>query len=83
MYRNLLDRRQVLEADHPHVLLTLHELAWTIALQGRWAAAESLYQQVLECRGRTLGDDHPDTETTRWALSELRQGRVAEACHLA
>lgn len=83
MYRHLLDLRQALEADHPHVLLTLHELAWTIARQGRWAEAESLYRHVVERRGRTLGDDHPDTEMTRWALSELLQGRIADASHLA
>jgi len=83
MYRHLLDLRQVLEADHPHVLLTQHELAWTIALQGRLTEAESLYRQVLERRGRTLGDDHPDTKTTWWALSELLQGRIADATHLA
>jgi tetratricopeptide (TPR) repeat protein len=83
MYRHLLDLRQGLETDHPHILLTLHELAWTIARQGRRAEAESLYRRVLERRGRTLGDDHPDTETTRWALSELLQGRIADADHLA
>ncbi|MCX4386467.1 tetratricopeptide repeat protein [Micromonospora peucetia] len=83
LYRNLLDLRQVLEADHPHVLLTLHELAWTIARQGRRAEAESIYRRVLERRSRTLGDDHPDTETTRWALSELRQGRIVDAVHPA
>jgi tetratricopeptide (TPR) repeat protein len=83
MYRHLLDLRQVLETDHPHVLLTLHELAWTIARQGRWTEAESLYRHVLERRGRTLGDDHPDTQTTRRALSELLQGRIVDAIHLA
>jgi tetratricopeptide (TPR) repeat protein len=83
MYRHLLDRRQVLEPDHPHVLLTLHELAWTIARQDRRTEAESLYQHVLRRRGRTLGDDHPDTETTRRALNELRQGRIVDAIHLA
>lgn len=83
MYRRLLDLRQVLETDHPHVLLTQHELAWTIARQSRRTEAESLYRHVLERRSRTLGDDHPDTETTRWVLSELQQGRIADAIHLA
>jgi hypothetical protein len=83
MYRHLLDLRQALEADHPHILLTLHELAWTIARQGHRTEAESLYRHVLERRGRTLGDDHPDTETTRWALSELLRGRIVDAIHLA
>ncbi|MFI9643978.1 tetratricopeptide repeat protein [Micromonospora sp. NPDC051925] len=83
MYRQLLDLRQVLETDHPHVLLTLHELAWTIARQGRRAEAESIYRQVLERRSRALGDDHPETETTRWALSELLHGRIVDAVHPA
>ncbi|GAA3114154.1 tetratricopeptide repeat protein [Streptosporangium carneum] len=83
MYRDLLRLRQVLETDHPHVLLARHELAWTIARQGRWSEAESGYRNVLELRGRTMGDDHPETEATRWALSELLQGRVVDADHLA
>jgi tetratricopeptide (TPR) repeat protein len=83
MYRHLLDLRQVLEPDHRDVLLTQHELAWTIALQRRWTEAESLYRHVLERRRRTLGDDHPDTETTQLALSELLHGRIVDAIHLA
>ncbi|RBQ19422.1 hypothetical protein DP939_16035 [Spongiactinospora rosea] len=84
MYRRLLHLRRVFESDHPHVLLTLHELAWTIARQGRLTEAESLYRHVLERRGQTLGEDHPDTETTRRALSELvQEGRIADADHLA
>ncbi|MEV4722284.1 tetratricopeptide repeat protein [Micromonospora humida] len=82
-YRQLLGLRQVLDADHPHTLLTLHELAWTLARQGRRAEAETIYRQVLERRDRTLGADHPDTETTRWALDELRYGRVVDAVHFA
>lgn len=83
MYRHLLDLRQALGADHPDVLLTLHELAWTIALQGRWTEAESMYRHVLARRGQTLGDAHSATETTRWALSQLLQGRIVDATHLA
>ncbi|MEW2476840.1 tetratricopeptide repeat protein [Micromonospora gifhornensis] len=83
LYRQLLDLRQVLEADHPHVLLTLHELAWTIARQGRRSEAETIYRQVLERRDRTLGTDHPETETTRWALNELLHGRIVDAVHPA
>ncbi|WP_320064991.1 tetratricopeptide repeat protein [Micromonospora sp. RTGN7] len=81
LYWDLLDLRRVLDADHPHVLLTLHELAWTIARQGRWTEAESLYRRVLERRSRSLGDDHPETKTTRWALRELLQGRIVDAVH--
>ncbi|MEU4569895.1 tetratricopeptide repeat protein [Micromonospora sp. NPDC023956] len=84
LYRHLLDLRQVLGTDHPHVLLTLHELAWTIARQGRRAEAEAICRLVLERRSRTLGDDHPDTETTRRALGELLHGgRITDAVHPA
>lgn len=83
MYRHLLSLRRALETDHPQVLLTLHELAWTIARQARWTEAESLYRHVVERRSRTLGEDHPDTEATRQALSELLQGRIVDADHLA
>lgn len=82
-YRELLDLREALGADHPHVLLTLHELAWTLARQGRRSEAESLYRRVLEHRSRTLGEDHPETETTRLALRELRRGRIVDAVHPA
>jgi hypothetical protein len=37
----------------------------------------------LERRRRALGDDHPETKTTRWALNELLQGRIVDAIHLA
>jgi Tetratricopeptide repeat len=52
-----------------------------IGLQGRYADAEPMFRQVLAARRRVLGDDHPDTLTSRAVLARLaaRQGRRAEA----
>ena len=60
-----------------------HE-ARLIGLQGRYAEAEELCRDVLAARRRVLGDDHPDTLTSRDTLAWLAglQGRRAEAVEL-
>jgi NAD-dependent oxidoreductase involved in siderophore biosynthesis len=52
-----------------------------LGLQRRYAEAEQLTREVLADRHRVLGDDHPDTLTSRAVLARLaaRQGRRAEA----
>ena len=52
-----------------------------LGLQRRYADAERLTREVLADRHRLLGDDHPDTLTSRATLARLaaRQGRRAEA----
>jgi hypothetical protein len=52
-----------------------------LGAQRRYAEAEQLSLQVLADRHRVLGDDHPDTLTSRAVLARLaaRQGRRAEA----
>jgi hypothetical protein len=52
-----------------------------LGLQRRFADAEQLSREVLADRRRLLGDDHPDTLTSRATLARLaaRQGRRAEA----
>jgi len=49
--------------------------------QRRYAEAEQLSREVLADRRRLLGDDHPDTLTSRATLARLAscQGRRAEA----
>ena len=56
-------------------------LAWLTELKGRYADAEQQYRDILADRRRLLGDDHPDTLTSRATLAGLasRQGRRAEA----
>jgi hypothetical protein len=53
-------------------------------LRRRYAEAEQLCRDVLAVRRRVLGDDHPDTLTSRDCLAWLaaRQGRRAEAVEL-
>jgi NAD-dependent oxidoreductase involved in siderophore biosynthesis len=52
-----------------------------LGAQRRYAEAEQLSRQVLADRHRVLGDDHPDTLTSRAVMARLaaRQGRRAEA----
>ena len=52
-----------------------------LGLQHRYAEAEQLSREVLADRHRLLGDDHPDTLTSRATLARLaaRQDRRAEA----
>ncbi len=49
--------------------------------QGRYAAAEPLYQQALELSKRLLGTEHPDVAFSLNNLAALydSQGRYAEA----
>jgi hypothetical protein len=49
--------------------------------QGRTVEAEQMTRDVLADRRRVLGDDHPDTLTSRAVLAWLaaRQGRPAQA----
>ena len=63
---------------------TLHNLAYTIAAQGRHRESEHLFRQTLNGRRRLLGDDHPATSTTRHMLALViaDQGRHAEAVQL-
>jgi hypothetical protein len=52
-----------------------------VGLQHRYAEAEQVTREILADRHRLLGDDHPDTLTSRAVLARLtaRQGRRAEA----
>lgn len=75
------DRRRVLGAEHPRTLTTMHELAWITARQGRWAAAETAYEELLVLCRRVLGDAHAETlvASSELAWVAARQGRSAEA----
>ena len=60
---------------------SLNNLALLYQSQGRYAEAESLYQEALALRKKLLGEDHPDVATTlnNLALLYESQGRYAEA----
>ena len=52
-----------------------------LILEGRYDEAESMYQETLETRRRTLGAEHPDTLTSlnNLAASYYSQGRYDKA----
>ncbi len=68
--------------DHPALLAVRMRCAYQAGRRGRWGEAEEAYREVLEAERRVLGDDHPDTLTTRhelaWAVA-LQLGRWKEA----
>ena len=62
MHQDTLDRqRQVLGEDHPHTLLSAHNLAADLRALGEVRAARDLAQDVLDRLRRILGEDHPGT----------------------
>jgi tetratricopeptide (TPR) repeat protein len=66
---------------HPDVASSLNNLAYLYNAQGRYEAAEPLYQQALELNRELLGDRHPDVAGSLNNLAALcyAQGRYAEA----
>ncbi|MGB8689209.1 MAG: tetratricopeptide repeat protein, partial [Microcoleus sp.] len=48
------------KGDHPHVAISLNNLALLYDSQGRYRDAEPLYQQALEIYQRLFRGDHPN-----------------------
>ena len=65
-------RKRLLGDEHPNVATSLNNLAALYDDKGRYASAESLYQQALELYKRLLGEEHPNTITVRNNLENLR-----------
>jgi len=78
--RSLMINEKVLGPDHPHVAISLNNLALLYYAQGKYAEAEPLYKQSLAIREKALGPDHPDVATSLNNLAELYrvQGKYAE-----
>jgi tetratricopeptide (TPR) repeat protein len=68
------------DGDHPAALAARYCLAAALEGQGRNNDAEQVLGEVLARQQRVLGDDHPDTLTTRWglarAVSHTRYGQA-------
>ncbi|MEM7761024.1 MAG: tetratricopeptide repeat protein, partial [Cyanobacteria bacterium P01_A01_bin.40] len=73
--------RERLGEQHPHVALSLSNLALLYRDQGRYADAEPLFRQALELTKQLLGENHPDVDTSLHNLALLYsdQGRYADA----
>ncbi len=56
-------------------------MAYNLNAQGKYAAAQPLYEKALEIRRRLLTDDHPDTATSynNLAVNLNAQGKYAQA----
>jgi tetratricopeptide (TPR) repeat protein len=74
-------RERVLGKEHPDTLLSMANLASTIADQGRWTDAEALLKSVLEVQERVLGEEHRSTLSSMNSLASTiaEQGRWEEA----
>src|SRR5260370_19502775 len=59
----------------------MHNLANAYRLRGKYAQADMLFAAVLTARLRALGEEHWETQNTRysWGASYRAQGRYAEA----
>jgi tetratricopeptide (TPR) repeat protein len=70
-----------LGGSHPAGLAARHRLAQAIADQGRDAAAEAMYREVLSDQQRVLGKEHPGSLATRHDLAWIIEcrGRYREA----
>jgi tetratricopeptide (TPR) repeat protein len=81
-HKVLAARQQLLRDDHPDILSTRHDIAWTIGQQGKYVEAERAYRAVLHLRERILGGDHHDTLATRsdiaWLMVNLGRPREGE-----
>jgi tetratricopeptide (TPR) repeat protein len=67
--------------DHPHIAVSLNNLANNLDGQGRYTEAEPLYRRALELSGANLPADHPDIAGSLNNLANNldHQGRYAEA----
>ncbi len=74
-------RQELLGDRHPDVATSLNNLAALYKSQGRYDAAEPLYQQALALRQDLLGDRHPDVAASLNNLAGLyySQGRYEAA----
>jgi tetratricopeptide (TPR) repeat protein len=58
---------KVLGEEHPHVAISLNNLAVLLKTQGKYDEALVYANQSLDIRRRKLGDKHPDTRNSaRW-----------------
>jgi tetratricopeptide (TPR) repeat protein len=73
--------RLLLGEQHPHVAMSLNNLALLYQSQGHYEDAEPLYQQALALRRSLLGEQHPHVAMSLNNLAGLyeSQGRYEDA----
>jgi tetratricopeptide (TPR) repeat protein len=68
--------QRLFESEHPCVADTLNDLASLYQSQGKYNAAEPLFQKALAIRERMLGGDPLDTMSIRESLIILQHQRT-------
>ena len=81
MERALALCRRNLGDDHPHTLISIHNMGYLLQSMGKLAEAEPYYSEALESRRRLLGDDHPETLGSMGSMGYLlsSMGNLAES----
>ncbi len=62
-------RMQQLPEMHLDIADSAESLGWLRVMQGRFREAEQHWRTVLKIRKALLGDDHPDTDLTKFSLA--------------
>jgi len=81
-YRKVVEiERRVLGESDAETLVTMNDLAATLARERKFAEAEDLYRKVVEIKRSTMGDAHPSTLSSMNGLAVLyrNEGNYAEA----
>ncbi|MEE8214384.1 MAG: tetratricopeptide repeat protein, partial [Alphaproteobacteria bacterium] len=75
---------EALGPEHPHVAISLENLAELYRTHGKLAAAEPLYKLSLGVLEKALGEEHPDVATTleNYAALLRMTGRGADAANM-
>jgi hypothetical protein len=81
MNRDVLARcRETFGDDHPHTLMSLHNLAHALALQDKWPDAEPLYAELYRRVPQSqLDPARSALMMSRWGVSLVNLERFAEA----
>ena len=64
--------KRVLSDEHPHTLINMHNLAFTLQSQARHEEAFALMERCFQLREQVLGEQHPDTQLSLNFLSSWR-----------
>jgi RecA/RadA recombinase len=67
--------------DHNNTIISLHNLARSLADVGKHTEAEEIHRRVLKFRERSLGPEHPDTLSSSHELAHVlqEQGKYKDA----
>jgi eukaryotic-like serine/threonine-protein kinase len=73
--------RSTLGEDHPDTIQARSNLALALFHRADYAAAETLYQEIVDMRRRLLGPDHPDLARAllELAIAQRQSGHLAKA----